>query len=75
MPPDSMLTWLPILFAAVAALLIWRVTASGKSNIPRVGDMLPEFTLPDQNGTVRTAAEFRGRWLVLYFYLRDDTPG
>lgn len=35
----------------------------------------PDFTLPDQNGNVRTLEEFRGRWVVLYFYPKDDTPG
>lgn len=43
--------------------------------MPQVGDAAPPFTLPDQNGTARTLDEFRGKWLVLYFYPRDDTPG
>ena len=44
-------------------------------NRPARGQVAPEFALPDQNGQVRTLEEFRGRWLVLYFYPRDDTPG
>ncbi len=67
--------WLLIALALCACLLLWRVTASGKSALPRVGDLLPDFSLPDQNGDTRTGVEFRGRWLVLYFYPRDDTPG
>jgi thioredoxin-dependent peroxiredoxin len=70
-----MFTWLLIAFAACTALLLWRSTASGKSSLPRPGDVLPSFELPDQFGVARSAAEFRGRWLVLYFYPRDDTPG
>ena len=35
----------------------------------------PPFSLPDQQGTMRTLDEFRGKWLVLYFYPKDDTPG
>jgi peroxiredoxin Q/BCP len=70
-----MLTSLLIAFAACAVLLLWRVTASGKSSLPRAGEVLPDFELPDQNGLMRSAAAFRGRWLVLYFYPRDDTPG
>lgn len=35
----------------------------------------PDFSLPDQNGHVRTLADYTGKWLVLYFYPKDDTPG
>ncbi len=35
----------------------------------------PEFSLPDENGQVRSLAEFRGKPVVLYFYPTDDTPG
>ena len=35
----------------------------------------PEFALPDQDGLIRTLAEFRGKPVVLYFYPKDDTPG
>ena len=35
----------------------------------------PDFSLPDETGTVRSLLEFRGRPLVLYFYPKDDTPG
>jgi thioredoxin-dependent peroxiredoxin len=33
------------------------------------------FSLPDQNGTVRTLDSYKGKWVVLYFYPKDDTPG
>jgi peroxiredoxin Q/BCP len=35
----------------------------------------PDFALPDETGTVRRLADFRGRTVVLYFYPKDDTPG
>ncbi|MDX1251944.1 MAG: peroxiredoxin [Gammaproteobacteria bacterium] len=41
----------------------------------RIGDVAPDFTLADQQGIARSLAEFRGRWVVLYFYPKDDTPG
>lgn len=34
-----------------------------------------DFSLPDQNNRRRSLSEFRGKWVVLYFYPRDDTPG
>src|ERR1700677_4674802 len=35
----------------------------------------PDFSLPDQDGKLRTLADYSGKWLVLYFYPKDDTPG
>ena len=35
----------------------------------------PDFSLPDQNGEIRTLKEFAGKWVVLYFYPKDDSPG
>ena len=40
-----------------------------------IGDRLPSFSLEDQNGDLRTPASVQGRWLVLFFYPKDDTPG
>ncbi len=40
-----------------------------------VGTKAPEFTLPDQDGTDVSLAQFAGSWVVLYFYPKDDTPG
>lgn len=40
-----------------------------------VGDPAPDFTLPDQQGEPRSLSDYRGDWLVLYFYPKDDTPG
>lgn len=33
------------------------------------------FTLPDQNNNLHNLADYRGRWVVVYFYPHDDTPG
>ena len=35
----------------------------------------PDFTLPDHDGRSHSLADYRGKWLVLYFYPKDDTPG
>jgi len=40
-----------------------------------VGQIAPDFSLHDQEGQVRSLADARGRWVVVYFYPRDDTPG
>lgn len=41
----------------------------------KVGDKAPAFTLPDQDGTPVKLSGLEGRWVVLYFYPKDDTPG
>ncbi len=35
----------------------------------------PEFSLKDQDGKVHTLADYAGKWVILYFYPKDDTPG
>lgn len=35
----------------------------------------PEFSLPDQNGTLHTLSQYAGKWVVVYFYPKDATPG
>ena len=37
--------------------------------------MAPDFRLPDENGLERSLKDYRGKWVVLYFYPKDDTPG
>lgn len=39
------------------------------------GSNAPPFTLPDQDGRPVTLSELAGRWVVLFFYPKDDTPG
>lgn len=35
----------------------------------------PDFLLPDESGNIKSLENFKGKWLVLYFYPQDDTPG
>lgn len=39
------------------------------------GSEAPDFVLPDQEGKSHRLSEYRGRWVLLYFYPKDDTPG
>ena len=43
--------------------------------ILKVGQTAPEVTLQDQGGIERSLKEYRGVWVLLYFYPKDDTPG
>ena len=40
-----------------------------------VGTRAPDFSLPDQNGTAHTLAQYRGQKVILYFYPKDNTSG
>ncbi|MFZ1987486.1 MAG: thioredoxin-dependent thiol peroxidase [Minisyncoccia bacterium] len=43
--------------------------------IPSLGTPAPDFSLPDQDGKTHTLSDYRGKWILLYFYPKDDTPG
>ena len=47
---------------------------SDKQNAPRVGDVAPDFTLPDGEGRAWRLSDQRGRVVVLLFYPGDETP-
>lgn len=40
-----------------------------------IGSLAPDFVLPDQNGKVHQLADYQDKWLLLYFYPKDNTPG
>jgi peroxiredoxin Q/BCP len=43
--------------------------------VPDVGTEAPDFRLQDQSGKWHTLGDYRGKWVVLYFYPKDATPG
>jgi len=42
---------------------------------PAVGTIAPEFTLGSQDGTQVSLKDYRGKWVIVYFYPKDQTPG
>lgn len=69
-----------IAFALAAAIIPFCAGAQDKPAAeaaagPAVGVVAPEFKLQDQKGDWHTLADYRGKWLVVYFYPKDDTPG
>jgi peroxiredoxin Q/BCP len=61
-----------ILSAATAALVTLVATAFAA---PEAGSPAPAFKLQDQKGAWHSLADYRGKWVVLYFYPKDMTPG
>lgn len=45
------------------------------ADMPQTGQKAPDFTLPSQDGTKLGLHNFKGKWVVLYFYPKDNTPG
>ena len=66
--------WL-LLLGLVSALLMLLMRMAQAAELPKVGQEAPDFSLPDQDGRLRTLKDYSGKWLVLYFYPKDDTPG
>ena len=67
--------WLAVATAVIifAALFVARTARAGE--LPEVGQAAPDFSLPDQHGKQHALQDYRGKYLVLYFYPKDDTPG
>lgn len=41
----------------------------------KINDLAPDFSLPDQDGKNHKLSDYRGKWVLLYFYPKDNTPG
>ncbi|MGI9246704.1 MAG: peroxiredoxin, partial [Steroidobacteraceae bacterium] len=59
--------------AAAVAMLVFAGVAAADS--PAVGAAAPVFKLQDQDGKWHSLADYRGKWVALYCYPKDDTPG
>jgi peroxiredoxin Q/BCP len=63
-----------LLALATAGLFLWWGMARA-ADVPKAGQPAPGFNLPDQSGKTHALTDYAGRWVVLYFYPKDDTPG
>jgi peroxiredoxin Q/BCP len=59
----------------LAISLALAVPALPAAEIPAAGAQAPDFTLQSQEGKTVSLKDFRGQWVVLYFYPKDMTPG
>ena len=65
-----------VLFVLVVVVLIVLVPRLlSRSAAPAEGSNAPEFTLTSQEGAPVSLKDYRGKWVVLYFYPKDQTPG
>ncbi len=61
--------------AAVAFTALLLGAAAYAAEPPAVGAAAPAFKLQDQAGKWHTLSDYKGKWVVLYFYPKDNTPG
>jgi peroxiredoxin Q/BCP len=47
----------------------------GRVKMMKVGEKLPDFCLNDQNGKEHCRDDFKDKRLVMFFYIKDNTPG
>jgi thioredoxin-dependent peroxiredoxin len=68
-----------LIVLGVAGLIVaggaYRMVSASSDNAPAVGAVAPDFTLNSQEGKSVTLSEYRGKWVVLYFYPKDFTSG
>ena len=63
------------LLALLALAFALPVLAADEATPPAVGATAPAFKLQDQKGEWHSLSDYQGKWLVLYFYPKDGTPG
>lgn len=66
--------WLIFSALAIAFACAYGYFSQDRS-VLQSGQAAPDFDLPDQYGNRHRLSDYRGQWLALYFYPKDDTPG
>ncbi len=64
-----------VLAVVIIVVFVPRLISGSRTAAPTPGTAAPGFALPSQQGTSVSLQDFRGQWIVLYFYPKDQTPG
>jgi len=64
-----------LLLAVLLVLIVLVPRLLSRSSTPSEGTNAPDFTLPSQEGSPVSLKDYGGKWVVLYFYPKDQTPG
>ena len=64
-----------LLLVVVIVLVVLASRLLSRSAAPSEGSIAPDFTLASQDGSSVSLKDYRGKWVVLYFYPKDQTPG
>ncbi len=63
------------LLSMMTVLFVVAISAFAADNVPQVSQPAPAFALPSQDGSQVGLKDLHGKWVVLYFYPKDNTPG
>ena len=63
------------LLSCLLSLLALLGNAAAQGDELNIGQLAPPFALQDQAGDTHRLSDYAGKWLVVYFYPKDDTPG
>jgi peroxiredoxin Q/BCP len=66
---------LVLIAVVIIVFMVPRLISGSRAAAPVAGSSAPDFTLPSQESTSVSLKDYRGSWVVLYFYPRDQTPG
>jgi peroxiredoxin Q/BCP len=64
-----------VIVLGIISILVPRLISESRAAAPSLGSPAPDFTLPSQQGASVSLKDYRGNWIVLYFYPKDQTPG
>jgi len=64
-----------VVIGILLILVVFIMRPAYAAQTPTVGTLAPNFDLLDQNSKQQRLQDYRGKWVVLYFYPKDDTPG
>jgi peroxiredoxin Q/BCP len=70
----KILLFVLIVIVVAAIFLVPRLLSNSRAT-PAPGSIAPDFTLFSQEGKSVNLKDYRGKWVVLYFYPKDQTPG
>ena len=62
-------------FSLIISILLMGIFNSSNASELEVGSIAPDFELLDQTNSSHNLKDYQGKWIVLYFYPKDDTPG
>jgi peroxiredoxin Q/BCP len=74
-PREERMLRIVLLLAVIVVLIVLVPRLLSHSAAPEQGSAAPDFTLPSQEGSPVSLKDYRGKWVVLYFYPKDQTPG